>query len=141
MEAFLQCANCKKILFSAEFEQQLRVCPHCGHHHRLSAEKRIELTFDEGSFQEMDTDLRSVNVLQFPDYQDKLAAAEAKLFASEVSSRVTNAAVQVHGGYGYVTEYPVERFLRDAKLTEIGEGTSQVQRLVIGRKILGLRIA
>jgi len=69
-----------------------------------------------------------------------LTAAQAKLFASEVSSRVTNAAIQVHGGYGYVTEYPVERFMRDAKLTEIGEGTSQVQRLVIARKILGLRI-
>ena len=69
-----------------------------------------------------------------------LVAAQAKLFASEVSSRVTNAAIQVHGGYGYVTEYPVERFLRDAKLTEIGEGTSQVQRLVIARRILGLKI-
>ena len=69
-----------------------------------------------------------------------LAAAEAKLFASEVSSRATNAAIQVHGGYGYVTDYPVERFMRDAKLTEIGEGTSQVQRLVIARRILGLRI-
>jgi alkylation response protein AidB-like acyl-CoA dehydrogenase len=69
-----------------------------------------------------------------------LAAAEAKLFASEVSSRVTNAAIQVHGGYGYIEEYKVERFLRDAKLTEIGEGTSQVQRLVIARKILGLRV-
>ena len=69
-----------------------------------------------------------------------LTAAEAKLFASEVSSRVTNAAIQVHGGYGYVTEYPVERDLRDAKLTEIGEGTSEVQRIVIARKILGLRI-
>jgi len=69
-----------------------------------------------------------------------LAAAEAKLFASEVSSRVTNAAIQVHGGYGYVTDYPVERFMRDAKLTEIGEGTSQVQRLVIARKLLDLRV-
>jgi alkylation response protein AidB-like acyl-CoA dehydrogenase len=69
-----------------------------------------------------------------------LVAAEAKLFASEVSSRATNAAVQIHGGYGYVTDYPVERYLRDAKLTEIGEGTSQVQRLVIGRKVLGLRV-
>ncbi len=69
-----------------------------------------------------------------------LLAAQAKLFASEVSSRVTNAAIQVHGGYGYVTDYPVERFFRDAKLTEIGEGTSQVQRLVIARRILGLRI-
>jgi alkylation response protein AidB-like acyl-CoA dehydrogenase len=69
-----------------------------------------------------------------------LAAAQAKLFASEVSSRVTNAAIQVHGGYGYVTEYPVERYFRDAKLTEIGEGTSQIQRLVIARRILGLRV-
>lgn len=69
-----------------------------------------------------------------------LAAAQAKLFASEVSSRATNAAVQIHGGYGYVTDYPVERYLRDAKLTEIGEGTSQVQRLVIGRQVLGLRV-
>ncbi|HEY7736056.1 MAG TPA: acyl-CoA dehydrogenase family protein [Candidatus Limnocylindrales bacterium] len=69
-----------------------------------------------------------------------LAAAQAKLFASEVSSRATNAAIQVHGGYGYVTDYPVERFMRDAKLTEIGEGTSQVQRLVIARKLLDLRV-
>ncbi len=69
-----------------------------------------------------------------------LVAAQAKLFASEVSSRVTNHAIQVHGGYGYVTEFPVERYLRDAKLTEIGEGTSQVQRLVIARRILGLRV-
>lgn len=68
------------------------------------------------------------------------AAAQAKLFASEVSQRVTNMGVQVHGGYGYVEEYKVERFLRDAKLTELGEGTSQIQRLVIGRKILGIRV-
>ena len=69
-----------------------------------------------------------------------LVAAEAKLFASEVSARATNAAIQIHGGYGYVTDYPVERFMRDAKLTEIGEGTSQIQRLVIARKVLGLRV-
>ncbi|HET9756153.1 MAG TPA: acyl-CoA dehydrogenase family protein [Candidatus Limnocylindrales bacterium] len=69
-----------------------------------------------------------------------LVAAEGKLFASEVSARATNAAIQIHGGYGYTTDYPVERYMRDAKLTEIGEGTSQVQRLVIARKILGLRV-
>ncbi|MGI8928738.1 MAG: acyl-CoA dehydrogenase family protein [Candidatus Limnocylindrales bacterium] len=69
-----------------------------------------------------------------------VAAAEAKLFASEVSQRVTNMGIQVHGGYGYVEEYKVERYLRDAKLTELGEGTSQIQRLVIGRNILGLRV-
>jgi alkylation response protein AidB-like acyl-CoA dehydrogenase len=69
-----------------------------------------------------------------------LAAAQAKLFASEVSSRATNAAIQVHGGYGYTADYPVERYLRDAKLTEIGEGTSEIQRLVIARRILDLRV-
>jgi alkylation response protein AidB-like acyl-CoA dehydrogenase len=66
-------------------------------------------------------------------------AAMAKLYASEVSMRVTNAAIQVHGGYGYVREYKVERYLRDAKLTEIGEGTSEIQRLVIARNLLGIR--
>jgi alkylation response protein AidB-like acyl-CoA dehydrogenase len=69
-----------------------------------------------------------------------LAAAQAKLFASEVSARATNAAIQIHGGYGYVSDYPVERYLRDAKLTEIGEGTSQIQRLVIARSVLDLRV-
>jgi butyryl-CoA dehydrogenase len=66
-------------------------------------------------------------------------AAMAKLFASEVARDVTNDAIQVHGGYGYITEYKVERYLRDAKLTEIGEGTSEIQRLVIARNLLGLR--
>jgi len=66
-------------------------------------------------------------------------AAMAKLFASEVARAVTNDAVQVHGGYGYVSEYKVERYLRDAKLTEIGEGTSEIQRMVIARNLLGIR--
>ncbi|HEU4558749.1 MAG TPA: acyl-CoA dehydrogenase [Longimicrobium sp.] len=63
-------------------------------------------------------------------------AAMAKLFASETAMRVTTKAVQVHGGYGYTKEYPVERMMRDAKLCEIGEGTSEIQRLVIARNIL-----
>lgn len=66
-------------------------------------------------------------------------AAMAKLYASEVARQVTNDAVQVHGGYGYITEYRVERYLRDAKLTEIGEGTSEIQRMVIARNLLGVR--
>jgi acetyl-CoA carboxylase carboxyl transferase subunit beta len=77
-EAFLQCSNCKKILFSVDFEQNLRVCPHCGYHHRLSARRRIEMTFDEGSFVEMDLELRSDDPLEFPEYAEKLAAAVAK---------------------------------------------------------------
>ena len=63
-------------------------------------------------------------------------AAMAKLFASEASSRVTNAALQVYGGYGYCVDYPAERLLRDAKITELYEGTSEIQRLVIARQIL-----
>jgi acyl-CoA dehydrogenase len=60
----------------------------------------------------------------------------AKLFASEVSMKCTNEAIQIFGGNGYSREYPVERFWRDAKLTEIGEGTSEIQRMVIGRELI-----
>jgi alkylation response protein AidB-like acyl-CoA dehydrogenase len=63
-------------------------------------------------------------------------AAMAKLFASEAATRACNTAVQVHGGYGYVREFDVERHLRDAKLCEIGEGTSEVQRMVIAKHLL-----
>jgi hypothetical protein len=59
----------------------------------------------------------------------------AKLFASEAAMYVATEAVQVHGGYGYVKEYPVERLFRDAKVTEIYEGTSEVQRTVIAREL------
>lgn len=64
-----------------------------------------------------------------------LEASMAKLFASEMSMRVCNKGVQIHGGYGYIREFPVERYLRDAKLCEIGEGTSEVQRMVIAREL------
>jgi hypothetical protein len=67
------------------------------------------------------------------------AAAMAKVFASEVAMKAATKAVQIHGGAGYITEFPVERIFRDAKLTEIGEGTSEVQRMVIAREVLALR--
>jgi alkylation response protein AidB-like acyl-CoA dehydrogenase len=63
----------------------------------------------------------------------------AKLYASEMAVRVALEAVQIHGGYGFIKEYPVERYLRDSKLGTIGEGTSEVQRLVIARELLQLR--
>ena len=69
------------------------------------------------------------------------AGAKAKLFASEMARRQTAEAIQVLGGYGYTKEFPVERFYRDAKITEIYEGTSEIQRLVIARQILGERTA
>jgi alkylation response protein AidB-like acyl-CoA dehydrogenase len=68
-------------------------------------------------------------------------SAMAKLYASEVSVRVTNEAVQVFGGYGYVKDYPVEKYFRDAKLCTIGEGTSEIQRMVIARQVLGRLVA
>ena len=64
-----------------------------------------------------------------------IAGAQAKLFASEIAMKVTTDAVQVLGGYGYLRDFPVERMMRDAKLCEIGEGTSQIQRLVIARRL------
>lgn len=63
-------------------------------------------------------------------------AAMAKLFCSELAMRTTIKAVQIHGGYGYTKEYPVERMMRDAKICEIGEGTSEIQRIVIARELL-----
>ena len=65
------------------------------------------------------------------------AGAKAKLFASEMARRQTGEAIQILGGYGYTKEFPVERYYRDAKVTEIYEGTSEIQRLVIAREILG----
>jgi alkylation response protein AidB-like acyl-CoA dehydrogenase len=66
-----------------------------------------------------------------------LLSAQAKLFASEVAVRVCEEAVQIHGGYGYTKDYPVEKLWRDSKLCTIGEGTSEIQRLVIAREVLG----
>jgi butyryl-CoA dehydrogenase len=63
-------------------------------------------------------------------------AAIAKLYASELAMRTTIKAIQIHGGYGYTKEYPVERMMRDAKICEIGEGTSEIQRIVIARHLL-----
>jgi butyryl-CoA dehydrogenase/acyl-CoA dehydrogenase len=62
-------------------------------------------------------------------------AAMAKLFASEVAQRVTWEAVQIHGGYGYITEFPVERFWRDARLMTITEGTTEIQLTIIAREL------
>ncbi len=67
-------------------------------------------------------------------------AAMAKLFAGEVAVRVANEAVQIHGGYGFIKDYPVEKYYRDVKLCTIGEGTSEIQRLVISRDLLHARL-
>src|SRR4051794_41626169 len=67
------------------------------------------------------------------------ASAMAKLYASEIAVNATREAVQIHGGYGYIDETPVSRFYRDAKILEIGEGTSEIQRLIVARD-LGLPV-
>ena len=64
-------------------------------------------------------------------------ASKAKLFASTAARVHASEAVQIHGGYGYTTEFPVERYYRDAKITEIYEGTSEIQQLIIARSLLG----
>jgi alkylation response protein AidB-like acyl-CoA dehydrogenase len=68
-----------------------------------------------------------------------LEASMAKLYASEAAAYITDEAVQIHGGMGYSKEMPVERYYRDARITRIYEGTSEVQRMVIARNELGLR--
>jgi hypothetical protein len=66
-----------------------------------------------------------------------LESSMAKYYTSEVAVRAANAAVQVHGGYGYVDEYPVGKYLRDARVTTLYEGTSQIHKLIIGRHLTG----
>jgi alkylation response protein AidB-like acyl-CoA dehydrogenase len=79
---------------------------------------------------------RSLELCDRRDPRMTYFSAAAKCFASDVAMRVTTDAVQVLGGYGYISEYPVERYMRDAKITQIYEGTNQIQRVVIAREIL-----
>jgi len=75
-------------------------------------------------------------VMKDRDERYSKQSAMAKLFAAETAMWVTTKAIQIHGGYGYTTDYPVERYFRDAKITEIYEGTSEIQRIVIARETL-----
>ena len=92
---------------------------------------------------DMETDLEAARLLTLRAAAMKIAgqrhsreSAMAKLYASECANRLAKAAIQIHGGNGYVTEFPVERFYRDAKITEIYEGTSEIQRVVIAADLL-----
>jgi len=82
--------------------------------------------------------LKKMEAKRNPNIRYTLEASMAKLFASETAMWVTEKAVQIHGGMGYSKELPIERYFRDAKITEIYEGTSEIQRLVIARNVLGL---
>ena len=79
---------------------------------------------------------RSAAMVDADDSRTTLFASMAKCFASDAAMKVTTDAVQILGGYGYMREYPVERMMRDAKITQIYEGTNQIQRVVIARQIL-----
>jgi alkylation response protein AidB-like acyl-CoA dehydrogenase len=83
--------------------------------------------------------LKKMEAKHDPNVRYTLEASMAKLFASETAMWVTEKAVQIHGGMGYSKELPIERYFRDAKITEIYEGTSEIQRLVIARNVLGLK--
>ncbi len=98
--------------------------------------------FIQGYLADMSTQIQAARLLLYhaawmKDHGQSviLEGSQAKLFASEISSRVCNLCVQIHGGYGYIEDFPAERFLRDAKLCEIGEGTSEIQRLVIAKQL------
>lgn len=95
--SFIQCQGCKKTLFKREFEENLFVCPHCGFHQRLTWQQRVDLTFDENSFVEADSDLESGDPLGFPEYDAKLASAVAKtgMKDSVVTGRATLEGVPV----------------------------------------------
>ncbi len=82
--------------------------------------------------------VRKAALLQDAGKSSNLESSIAKLYASEMATRVCLDAIQIHGGYGYLKDWPVERYLRDAKLCEIGEGSSQIQRMVIARAVLDL---
>ncbi len=91
----------------------------------------------------MATEIEAAKLLCYKSAQIKdrgenydLSSSMAKLFASRVAMETTVEAVQIHGGYGYVKEYHVERLMRDAKITQIYEGTSEVQKIVISRAVL-----
>jgi alkylation response protein AidB-like acyl-CoA dehydrogenase len=97
----------------------------------------------QGMIADLATELEAARLLTLRAAYEKdcgrpatLAASMAKVFASEVAMKAATRAVQIHGGAGYVTEFPVERIFRDAKLTEIGEGPSEIQRTVIARELL-----
>jgi len=95
------------------------------------------------SLADMATEIQAARLLTYKAAAAKakgedvnLAAAQAKYFASEVAQRAATAAVQIHGGYGFIKDYPVEKFYRDVKLLTIGEGTTEVQKMVIARNVL-----
>lgn len=75
---WVKCPRCKHLLLASDMEENQKVCVKCGHHFRLSARERIEMTVDEGSFEEMDADLSSENLIGFPDYDKKLASAKER---------------------------------------------------------------
>lgn len=83
LEGFVQCPQCKKIVFGADYEAALRVCPHCGHHGRMPARQRLATTFDPKTFYELDSELRSRDPLDFPEYGVKLAVAKEKADAND----------------------------------------------------------
>jgi len=98
--------------------------------------------FIQGYLADMSTQISAARLMLYhaawlKDHHKRgtLEGSQAKLYASEMASRVSNLCIQIHGGYGYIEDFPAERFLRDAKLCEIGEGTSEIQRLVIARQL------
>jgi alkylation response protein AidB-like acyl-CoA dehydrogenase len=101
-----------------------------------------QFQFIQGYLADMSTQLSAARLMTYhaawlKDHGQRVTmeGSQAKLFSAEIATRVCNLAVQIHGGYGYIEDFPVERYLRDVKLGEIGEGTNEIQRLLIAREL------
>lgn len=140
--------NCGRIGIAA---QALGIAEACLEESIKYARTRVQFNQPIGKFQAIQTKIADMAVgieaakqltyraaaLKDAGEEYSTQAAMAKLFASELSNRAANAAVQVFGGYGYCMDYPVERLLRDARITELYEGTSEIHRVVIARGLIG----
>ena len=121
-EMCISCPQCKKMLFSSDLADNNTVCPHCGHHFRINARQRLNLMLDEGSFAEMDADMMSQNIIDFPDYDKKLR--HARLESAEKDAVIC--------GTGTINGWPCALFIMEPYFMMGSMGT------VVGEKITRL---
>ena len=123
-ELWVKCPVCKNPVLSADLNENKKVCPKCGYHFRIGARQRIELTADEGSFEEFDAELTSTNIIDFPDYTRKLK--NAKLNSGENESVITGLALIE--GYKVVLAVMNSQFMMGSMGTVTGEKMNMLLR-------------
>jgi len=127
----VKCAGCSEIIFNKDLEKNLKVCPKCGHHHRMTSEERILATVDEGTFEELSTNLVSRDFLNFPDYADKLGKAWAKMGTGD-SFRIGAARVEGQQCVLGVSEF---YFMGGSMGSVAGEKIARALELGVARKL------